>query len=176
MRLPICVQRGSKNMPYCPGKYFEGRQATSLRADLVSDRHIDSLSQLTGESADAIRHWFGRLMKQGMGSGGDSAYKSQTAANHFWDSFEVPQLPLEESTQESFTTPNFTTPDFTTAAETATISPPANALRGGKKTRCTPTDDRTLLSRDPNKVYQCTRGCGKRYGRKCDWKRNEEEG
>jgi hypothetical protein len=33
---------------------------------LPSDKHIDSLSQLTGESADAIRHWFGRLMKQGM--------------------------------------------------------------------------------------------------------------
>lgn len=145
-----------------------------FRAKNTSDRHIDSLSQLTGESTDAIRHWFGRLMKQGMGtSQGDSAYKSQTALDHpeqFWNSFEVPRLPLEESTQESITTP--------AAQETITVSPSAsnNALRGGKKSRCAPTDDQSLLSRDANKIYQCTRKCGKRYGRKCDWKRNEEEG
>jgi len=143
-------------------------------ADSKSDRHIDSLSQLTGEPADAIRHWFGRLMKQGMGTTqGDSAYKSQTAlqqAEQFWSSFEVPQLPLEESTQESMTSP--------VAHEAVTVSPtaPTNTLRGGKKSRCAPTDDRSLLSRDANKIYQCTRKCGKRYGRKCDWKRNEEEG
>ena len=47
---------------------------------LPSDRHIDSLSQLTGEPADAIRSWFSQLLKQGMGGGqSDSAYKSQTA-------------------------------------------------------------------------------------------------
>ncbi|KAH8723225.1 hypothetical protein GQ44DRAFT_828424 [Phaeosphaeriaceae sp. PMI808] len=149
-------------------------------AILPSDRHIDSLSQLTGESAEAIRHWFGRLMKQGMGSGhGDSAYRSQTAlplVDEFWNEYstgaiEVPQLPLDESTQESITTP-----DINCAHEAVTVSQSANALRGGKKSRCAPTDDQSLLSRDPNKIYQCTRKCGKRYGRKCDWKRNEEEG
>jgi len=106
-------------------------------------------------------------------SNGDSAYKSQTALpqlDQFWNSFQVPQLPLEESTQESFTTPEVA------AQETVTVSPSANALRGGKKSRCAPTEDRSMLSRDPNKIYQCTRKCGKRYGRKCDWKRNEEEG
>jgi hypothetical protein len=152
------------------------KSSVKLCANDTSDRHIDSLSQLTGESTDAIRHWFGRLMKQGMGtSQGDSAYKSQTALQQpeqFWNSFEVPQLPLEESTQESITTP------AVAAHETATVSPSAstNALRGGKKSRCAPTEDRSLLSRDSNKIYQCTRKCGKRYGRKCDWKRNEEEG
>lgn len=150
---------------------------------LPSDRHIESLSQLTNESADAIRHWFGRLMKQGMGTGHgrDSAYKSQTAlpqiglpqVDQFWNNFQIPQLPLEESTHESVTTP-----EFQETQGTITVSPSAsaNTLRAGKKSRCAPTDDRTLLSRDPNKIYQCTRKCGKRYGRKCDWKRNEEEG
>ncbi|KAF2820381.1 hypothetical protein CC86DRAFT_471467 [Ophiobolus disseminans] len=142
---------------------------------LPSDKHIDSLSQLTGESSDAIRHWFGNLMKQGMGNttNGDSAYKSQTALqpDQFWNSFHVPHMPLEESTQESITTPE-------NLQETVTVSPSvsANALRGGKKSRCAPTEDQSLLARDSNKVYQCTRKCGKRYGRKCDWKRNEEEG
>jgi serine/threonine protein kinase len=56
-----------------------------------------------------------------------------------------------------------------------TASPKQAPLRGGKK-GCHPTEDPELLSRDPKKIYQCTRKCGKRYGRKCDWKRNEEEG
>ncbi|KAH7394329.1 hypothetical protein BKA66DRAFT_456070 [Pyrenochaeta sp. MPI-SDFR-AT-0127] len=144
---------------------------------LPSDRHIDSLSQLTGESADAVRNWFGRLLKQGMG-GNDSAYKSQTALiqqEPFWnDQFSTniiqaspPQLLLQaEETTSS---------DAPCTHDTTTVSQPASTLRGSKK-RCTPTEDQQLLSRDPNKIYQCTRKCGKRYGRKCDWKRNEEEG
>ncbi|KAH3911182.1 hypothetical protein HBH56_131480 [Parastagonospora nodorum] len=150
-------------------------------AILPSDRHIDSLSQLTGEPADAIRHWFGRLMKQGMNtSQGDSAYRSQTSlpqSNQFWDEHatslvQVPQLPFDESNQGSITTNS----DVSPMQETAKISQSSNTLRGGRKSRCAPTDDLSLLSRDPSKIYQCTRKCGKRYGRKCDWKRNEEEG
>ena len=149
-------------------------------AVLPSDRHIESLSQLTGESSDAIRQWFGRLLKQGMG-GHDSAYKSQTdmmPALCWSDSYTtdlVPQqqpihqqLPTQQLTQE-----NTATPERRSSNDTTTQ--PASTLRGGKK-RCTPTEDRDLLARDPNKIYQCTRKCGKRYGRKCDWKRNEEEG
>lgn len=150
-------------------------------AVLPSDKHIDSLSQLTGESSDAIRQWFGRLLKQGMG-GQDSAYKSQTEmmpALCWSDSYTtdlVPQqqhtvhqqLPTPQLTQENTATPERRPSDDTTTQ-------PASTLRGGKK-RCTPTEDRDLLARDPNKIYQCTRKCGKRYGRKCDWKRNEEEG
>jgi hypothetical protein len=162
-------------------------------AILPSDRHIDSLSQLTGESADAIRHWFGRLMKQGMNGQADSAYKSQTGVtglhpDQFWhdnlpttlphddmlntyrDLVQMPQLPVEESTQDSFTS------EVSCEHETTTAKQTTNALRGGKKSRCTPTDDVSLLSRDSSKIFQCTRKCGKRYGRKCDWKRNEEEG
>ncbi|KAH7086325.1 hypothetical protein FB567DRAFT_561056 [Paraphoma chrysanthemicola] len=148
---------------------------------LPSDKHIDSLSQLTGESAESIRHWFGRLMKQGIASGqGDSAYRSQTAilpqvqTQQFWNEYptdlvSMPSLPMDESTQESTTIPEV-------AEQAVSASPTAASLRNGKKTRCTPTDDRSLLARDSNKIYQCTRKCGKRYGRKCDWKRNEEEG
>jgi serine/threonine protein kinase len=117
-------------------------------------------------------------MKQGMSTGqGDSAYKSQTAlTDNFWNDYStglvrVPQLPLEESTQESITTA-----DIASVQETTTVTQSATKLRGERKSRCTPTDDASLLSRDPEKIYQCTRKCGKRYGRKCDWKRNEEEG
>ncbi|KAH7138558.1 hypothetical protein B0J11DRAFT_476292 [Dendryphion nanum] len=131
----------------------------SKYAILPSDRHINSLSQLTGEPSNAIRSWFGRLLKQGM-AGHDSAYKSQT-------SFSQQQDPLLNNT-----TQNFTLPEVTSNQDTATTtSPPA---RGGKK-GCTPTQDAELLRHDPNKIYQCTRKCGKRYTRKCDWKRNEEE-
>ncbi|CAO2657923.1 Nn.00g071830.m01.CDS01 [Neocucurbitaria sp. VM-36] len=150
-------------------------------AVLPSDRHIDSLSQLTGESADAIRSWFGRLLKQGMGgSHGDSAYKSQTnlvQQEAFWnDHFSTgaahtspPQMLLPQPQEDT------TSPEAPCSHENTTVVQPASTLRGSKK-RCTPTDDRQLLARDPNKIYQCTRKCGKRYGRKCDWKRNEEEG
>ncbi|EFQ94783.1 hypothetical protein PTT_07438 [Pyrenophora teres f. teres 0-1] len=147
---------------------------------LPSDKHIDSLSQLTGESAEAIRNWFGRLVKQGMGgSQSDSAYKSQTfliqqqqQQNTFWhdptyqtDLTQVspPQINLSPEMSPSLDDVG------TTTAQSATT------LRGNKK-RCTPTDDAELLGRDPRKIYQCTRKCGKRYGRKNDWKRNEEEG
>ncbi|KAI8933508.1 hypothetical protein NX059_009245 [Plenodomus lindquistii] len=151
---------------------------------LPSDRHIESLSQLTGESADAIRSWFGRLLKQGMGSAqGDSAYKSQTSLiqpqhEPFWngsystDTLQASPSQIPISQAETSTTPEANT---TTTTTTTTTVQPATALRGSKK-RCTPTEDPQLLGRDPSKIYQCTRKCGKRYGRKCDWKRNEEEG
>ena len=154
-------------------------------AVLPSDRHIDSLSQLTGESSDAIRQWFGRLLKQGMG-GQDSAYKSQTEAMPAlcWsDSYTadlIPQQALEFPASLPMSQPsheNTATPQDRRSSNDATVANlPASTLRSGKKQRCTPTDDRDLLARDPNKIYQCTRKCGKRYGRKCDWKRNEEEG
>lgn len=145
---------------------------------LPSDRHIDSLSQLTGESADAVRNWFGRLLKQGMG-GSDSAYKSQTALiqpEPFWnDQFPTNIVQASPSQQILLQTEETTSPEAPCSHDNTTAVQPASTLRGNKK-RCTPTEDQQLLSRDPNKIYQCTRKCGKRYGRKCDWKRNEEEG
>jgi hypothetical protein len=152
-------------------------------AMLPNDKHIESLSQLTGESAEAIRSWFGRILKQGMGPGianSDSAYKSQTAIpqlDQFWDDFsdvvQVPHVVSKQDTQEAtLTQAASATPERMTEITTVTLP----ALQGRKNQRCTPTDDLSLLSRDANKIYQCTRKCGKRYGRKCDWKRNEEEG
>ncbi|KAF2450634.1 hypothetical protein P171DRAFT_426964 [Karstenula rhodostoma CBS 690.94] len=138
---------------------------------LPSDRHIDSLAQLTGESTAAIRQWFGQALKQGM-TGQDSAYKSQTGFAQ--DPILFPQL---APTTAAITSQQLMIPDVScthegqAAATTVSQSP----LRGGKK-GCNPTEDPELLKRDPNKIYQCTRKCGKRYGRKCDWKRNEEEG
>jgi serine/threonine protein kinase len=154
-------------------------------AVLPSDSHIDALSQLTMESKDAIRQWFGRMLKQGMG-GQDSAYKSQTEAMPAlcWsDSYTadlIPQqalefpasLPMSQPSHESTATPQ----DRRSSNDTTVAKLPASTLRRGKKQRCTPTDDRDLLARDPNKIYQCTRKCGTNYNRKCDWKRNEEEG
>lgn len=153
-------------------------------AVLPSDRHIDSLSQLTGETSDAIRHWFGRLLKQGMG-GHDSAYKSQTdmmPALCWSDSYTTDLVPQQQGTeypaiiQNIQPTQNTVTPERRSSNDTTVVNSQASNLRAGKKQRCTPTEDRDLLARDPNKIYQCTRKCGKRYGRKCDWKRNEEEG
>ncbi|KNG48858.1 dual specificity mitogen-activated protein kinase kinase 1 [Stemphylium lycopersici] len=151
---------------------------------LPGDRHIDSLSQLTGEPAEAIRSWFGQLLKQGMGKGGpnDSAYKSQTALiqqqESFWDdqTYQTellrasPPQPLQQLLED--TTPEASSSRDDTIASTVQ---PVAAARSCKK-RCTPTDDLELLGRDPRKIYQCTRKCGKRYGRKNDWKRKEEEG
>src|SRR5690349_3290172 len=81
----------TKSLPFI----FQSQNQANI---MGSDRHIDSLSQLTGEPADAIRSWFGRLLKQGMGnSQGDSAYKSQTGQvsqqqEQFWsDSTELIQ-------------------------------------------------------------------------------------
>lgn len=154
-------------------------------AVLPSDRHIESLSQLTGESSDAIRQWFGRLLKQGMG-GHDSAYKSQTdmmPALSWSDSYTTDLVPQQQqgveypaAIQNTTLTQNTATPERRSSNDTTVVNAPASTLRAGKKQRCTPTEDRDLLARDPNKIYQCTRKCGKRYGRKCDWKRNEEEG
>lgn len=107
------------------------------------------------------------MLKQGM-VGHDSAYKSQTSLSQ-QDQFIVGDASFQTTaTDATGATENSCTHDTQTAT-----SPPA--ARGGKK-GCTPTSRPELLSRDPNKIYQCTRKCGKRYGRKCDWKRNEEEG
>lgn len=100
------------------------------------------------------------MLKQGM-AGHDSAYKSQTSLS------QQDQILGDVSFQTAAT-------DISCTHDT-TSPPAAPAPRGGRK-GCTPTSRPELLSRDPNKIYQCTRKCGKRYGRKCDWKRNEEEG
>jgi serine/threonine protein kinase len=157
---------------------------------LPSDRHIDSLSQLTGEPADAIRSWFSQLLKQGMGgSQSDSAYKSQTALiqqeqqqtqhESFWDDHTYQtELPGEYNAYGSSVQPTLretSTPGSSPNRDNSTVTVPVVSTRGSKK-RCTPTEDQELLGRDPRKIYQCTRKCGKRYGRKNDWKRNEEEG
>ncbi|KAF2258458.1 hypothetical protein CC78DRAFT_587149 [Lojkania enalia] len=136
----------------------------SKYAILPSDKHVESLSQLTGESSSAIRHWFGQMLKQGL-AGHDSAYKSQTSLS---------QQDQSQSTNED-TTSSQTSQAISCNHETAHTSTTQPILRGGRK-GCTPTSDPELLCRDPTKIYQCTRKCGKRYGRKCDWKRNEEEG
>src|SRR5690242_984034 len=140
-------------------------------AVLPSDRHIESLSQLTGESSDAIRQWFGRLLKQGMG-GHDSAYKSQTdmmPALCWSDSYTTDLVPQQQqgveyptNIQNTQLSQNTATPERRSSNDTTVVNAPASTLRAGKKQRCTPTEDRDLLSRDPNKIYQCTRKCGKR--------------
>ncbi|KAF1955419.1 hypothetical protein CC80DRAFT_493300 [Byssothecium circinans] len=137
---------------------------------LPTDKHIESLSQLTGEPASAIRQWFGQALKQGFGH--DSAYKSQTSG-FTQDPLFPHTSPSTSDLIEQPTIPDLSCFHDTQVQTTATSSqaPP----RGGKK-GCNPTDDLSLLARDPKKIYQCTRKCGKRYGRKCDWKRNEEEG
>lgn len=137
---------------------------------LHSDRHINSLSQLTGESADAIRHWFGQALKQGMNSH-DSAYKSQTS----FTTQDPILFPVSQGPSEAVTQPLISDIPCVSDAQATITTASQSPLRGGKK-GCHPTDDPALLGRDPNKIYQCTRKCGKRYGRKCDWKRNEEEG
>ncbi|EOA91384.1 uncharacterized protein SETTUDRAFT_29926 [Exserohilum turcica Et28A] len=150
---------------------------------LPGDRHIDSLSQLTGEPADAIRSWFGQLLKQGMGKGGlgDSAYKSQTShmlqQESFWNDHTYQTQLLQASPPQPLQLlPEDTTPEVSFSCENTAIALQLVAPTRGCKKRCTPTDDLELLSRDPRKIYQCTRKCGKRYGRKNDWKRKEEEG
>jgi hypothetical protein len=103
------------------------------------------------------------MLKQGL-AGHDSAYKSRT-------SLSLPDLTLDNAitqTQNETSLVPYT-------QDTTTTSPPA-AVRGGKKKGCTPTNDPELLRADSKRIYQCTRKCGKRYVRKCDWKRNEEEG
>ena len=166
------VRRGLASTMCCLGMSLT-LEAYARRNQLMhsSDRHIDSLSQLTGESSTAIRNWFGQALKQGMTH--DSAYKSQTGFTHQDPILYTGSSGLSETVPQSLFPEITYAHDLqtTTAAATTTQGP----LRGGRK-GCNPTDDPELLKRDPNKVYQCTRKCGKRYGRKCDWKRNEEEG
>ncbi|KAF2096470.1 hypothetical protein NA57DRAFT_58385 [Rhizodiscina lignyota] len=48
--------------------------------------------------------------------------------------------------------------------------------RGGKELgkHCRPTKDLSLLARDCDRPFQCTRKCGKRFKEKKDWKRHEQ--
>ncbi|KAI4957846.1 hypothetical protein J4E86_004985 [Alternaria arbusti] len=155
----------------------------------VLPRHIDSLSQLTGEPADAIRSWFGQLLKQGMGGNqSDSAYKSQTALIQQDRQQKQPELFWDDQTYQTELSGAYNaygntiqqalgetvTPGSSPNCDNTTVTIQPVTTRGKK--RCTPTEDLELLGRDPRKIYQCTRKCGKRYGRKNDWKRNEEEG
>lgn len=134
------------------------RRETNLR---FSDGHIQALSGLTGEPAAAIRGWFSHVLKQGL-AGQDSGYKSQQTG------LSLPDLTFANTND----TGSQSKTSGTASKTEPTTAPP---IRGGRK-GCKPTNNPELLRRDENKIYQCTRKCGKRYGRKCDWKRNEEEG
>lgn len=129
-----------------------------------SEQHIAALSLLTRESPSAIQQWFGQILKQGMAGSHDSGYKSQSTFGQVAQS--------NGNTTDSQTSQGA---QSSCNHETAQTSKQPQTTRKGKK-GCTPTDNLDLLSRDNTKIYQCTRKCGKRYGRKCDWKRSEEEG
>ena len=140
---------------------------------LPSDQDIEALSHLTKASKTAIRHWFGQMLKQGL-AGHDSAYKSQST-------LAGPQMSLEKqqtSNEATEETPQHSTEENTSkqrARGSHQCTEGQAGRRSGKKS-CTPTTNPEMLQRDEGKIFQCTRKCGKRYGRKCDWKRNEEEG
>lgn len=158
---------------------------------LPSDQDIEALSHLTRASTTAIRHWFGQMLKQGMMTGHDSAYKSQsTLAGSPQSSVrqqEISSEPLRGLQEQSRQQSEHTTETSLNSQHNPTVevtsgdhgidrcSASHNGRRSGKK-NCTPTSNPEMLKRDESKIYQCTRKCGKRYGRKCDWKRNEEEG
>ncbi|KAF1816132.1 hypothetical protein P152DRAFT_111513 [Eremomyces bilateralis CBS 781.70] len=61
------------------------------------------------------------------------------------------------------------------ASPSVSTSPPVNKAKCLPSRCCLPSSDRSSLRRDPGKIYQCTRKCGKRYGRKSEWKRHEED-
>jgi len=102
----------------------------------------------------------------------DSAYKSQTGFTHLDPILYTGSSGPSDTIAQPLFLELASVQDAQTATAATTTQGP---LRGGRK-GCNPTDDPELLKRDSNKIYQCTRKCGKRYGRKCDWKRNEEEG
>lgn len=140
---------------------------------LPSDQDIEALSHLTKASTTAVRHWFGQMLKQGL-AGHDSAYKSQSTLAGSQMSLEKQQA-SNETTEEI---PQHSTEENTSEQRTRgshQCTEGQAGRRSGKKS-CTPTTNPEMLQRDESKIFQCTRKCGKRYGRKCDWKRNEEEG
>lgn len=51
----------------------------------------------------------------------------------------------------------------------------ADYLLNGRAEKCQPTSIMDLLSRDNEKIYQCTFKCGARFTRKAELKRHEEE-
>lgn len=140
---------------------------------LPSDQDIEALSHLTKASTTAIRHWFGQMLKQGL-AGHDSAYKSQSTLAGSQMSLEQ-QETLNEITEEVAQNATEENTGEQRACELHQLSE-AQARRLSGKKSCTPTTIPEMLQRDESKIFQCTRKCGKRYGRKCDWKRNEEEG
>jgi len=140
---------------------------------LPSDQDIEALSHLTKASTTAVRHWFGQMLKQGL-AGHDSAYKSQSTLAGSQMSLEKQQAANEttEEISQHFTEEN-TSEQRARGSHQCTEG---QARRRSGKKSCTPTTNPEMLQRDESKIFQCTRKCGKRYGRKCDWKRNEEEG
>ncbi|KAF2493583.1 hypothetical protein BU16DRAFT_513599 [Lophium mytilinum] len=134
-----------------------------------SDKDIAALSHLTRMPASAIRNWFGDFLARGLHSENDSAYMSQTNGEGTTRSDERPH-DLDDGLDRNLMDP--TTTEEVDCTKDLTRK---SGKRFGKKS-CTPTSSPDLLCRDESRIYQCTRKCGKRYVRKCDWKRNEQEG
>ncbi|KAF2808192.1 uncharacterized protein BDZ99DRAFT_419053 [Mytilinidion resinicola] len=137
------------------------------------DKDIAALSHLTRMPAGAIRNWFGEFLARGLHSENDSAYMSQ---NSNGDS--IMRLDLQQGEKSNDLDGDWCRDANTTPAEEIDCTENLTRKSGNRfgKKSCTPTSSPDLLCRDEGRIYQCTRKCGKRYVRKCDWKRNEQEG
>lgn len=147
---------------------------------------LQALSKLTDHTINQVKQWFGDAMRRGVQKSSDSGYGSESAISSGSSHASSSDLPMSDANRSLQSLPD-------QAPETPTrrllVADPAsadamaarelailNASRTGTRAsnRCKKTTNRALLCRSPDRPYQCTRSCGKRYITKRDWKRHEE--
>jgi serine/threonine protein kinase len=137
--------------------------------------HLNALEVLTGASARSIEQWFANIFRQALLANDKHTELNRGSLNAVkpivFKHAKIPEQVSAPVTVQGNRLPNrqyFDGPAFADA-DISMIKP--------KGSNCSEQRTNTaLLSRnhDPNKKWQCTRGCGSVFTEKKNWKRHEE--
>jgi hypothetical protein len=122
------------------------------------DEEFRNLASLTRLSLDTVREWFAQKLRfKGSGIHHNNASPAVSNSGILID----PPLHCNTSTV------NIT-------QQSSLLQRAASWVRQERDPKCKASPDQSLLLRDDNKPYQCTRKCGKKFRDRDDWRKHEE--
>jgi len=149
---------------------------------------VDALAILTGLSCQKIRKVFSQVLEDGLpgltrntisskhSKISNSTSQSLQSTSHSSSSATTVSQPIGPSKIQQGPAVFTNSSDRSPLGGRPVLKQAAESLSHGRADKCQPTLDQTLLSRDENRIYQCTFKCGARFRRKADLRRHEEEG
>jgi hypothetical protein len=150
---------------------------------------VEALAILTGLPCQKIRKVFSQVLEDGLPglkrntisskqskSSNSTSQSLQSTAHSSSSATTAVSQPTGPSEFQQGPTVFTNSSDRSPLSGRPVLKQAAESLSHGRVDKCQPTLDQTLLSRDEDRIYQCTFKCGARFRRKADLRRHEEEG